>query len=113
MKLLPGKGAHLVLNEEINGFVLTALSDIRVCYTDEIHDADPRLAIARLLSGSAENELELTWVEENDDFGRKAIASMAYKSGELRVTVVLTKRNELKLDIREWYDRDASARERA
>jgi hypothetical protein len=43
------------------------------------------------------------WQTEKDKFGTKVFAATPYKEGELRVTVVLTSRDELKLDIREWF----------
>jgi hypothetical protein len=97
-KLFPGKGAHLVLNDEILGYVRNALEDISTCYSDEQHDESPSLVVDALL----ESEMN-TWTEEIDSFGRKVYTDKQYKEGELRITVVLTKRNELKLDIREWY----------
>jgi len=103
-KLYPGKGAHLVLNEEILDFVRGTLEDINGVYSDEQHDESPALVIDGLLDGEIMHEN--TWTEENDNFGRKAYASKHYKEGELRITVVFTKRGELKLDIREWYQAD-------
>lgn len=101
-KLFPGKGAHLVLNEEVLNYVRGALEDINdVYYSDAQHDESPSLVIDALLDEELTHECE--WTEEIDSFGRKAYADKQYKEGQLRITVVLTKRNELKLDIREWY----------
>jgi hypothetical protein len=101
-KLFPGKGAHLVLNEEILSYIQRALEDINDMYDDAQHDESPSLVIDGLLDEEATHQCD--WTEENDSFGRKAYASKQYKEGELRITVVLTKRGELKLDIREWFE---------
>lgn len=101
--LYPGKGAHIVMNSEYLNFLDLAMDDIAKCYSDEIHDTTPNSVIVDLTSSP---ELELTWTGEKDNFGTKAYAATPYKKGELRVTVVLTKQNELRLDIREWFPRD-------
>jgi len=105
-KLLPGKGAFLILNDGVLQFQRTALMDIAQVYTDDLHDTKPKTVITLLCAGG--DRFELKWEEVKDDFGHKAYASMPYKTGELRVTVVLTKQDELKLDVREWYNPDAA-----
>jgi hypothetical protein len=103
--MFPGKGIHLVLNEEVLHFVQKALGDVNVCFMDEANDESPGIVIDALTGdGDEQGEMEFEWTEENDSFGHKAITKMAYKEGELRVTVVLTKRGMLALDIREWYE---------
>ena len=104
--LYPGKGAHLVMNQEYLNFIDLVMSDIAACYSDETHDADPRMIITALTSQDPDLDLNMKWTEEADNFGIKAYASTPYKKGEFRITVVLTKQNELRLDIREWYPRD-------
>jgi len=101
--MFPGKGAHLVLNEEILNFINSCVLDVKACYTDEQHDKDPARVIAVLTD---EDATDKPWTKEKDNFGHKAYRSMPYKKGELRVTVVLTKRGELKFDVREWYKND-------
>jgi hypothetical protein len=98
--MFPGKGVHLVLNEEIHGFLQEALSDIADCYTDEQHDSGPKQVLDSLLA----TDDGLGWTKEKDAFGTKVFAARPYKKGELRVTVVLTKQDELRLDIREWFE---------
>ena len=98
--MFPGKGAHLVLNEDVLDFVNTCVDDVKAAYSDEKHDSDPAWVIAVLTDEDLHG-----WTEEKDTFGRKAYRSMPYKKGELRVTVVLTKQNELRFDIREWFDK--------
>jgi len=100
--MLPGKGVHLVMNNKILTWVNACLEDVANCYDDTLHDSDPGQVLDNLL-GLVQEEY-LPWVEEKDNFGRKAIRKMLYKKGELRVTVILTKQNELRLDIREWYE---------
>jgi hypothetical protein len=104
----PGKGAHLVLNESVLGFIRDALVEIEGYYSDGAHDADPQAVLNGLLSLNETTDRTDTfrWQEEDDNFGHKVFAVRPYKKGELRITVVLTKRQELKLDIREWFESD-------
>lgn len=97
-QLFPGKGSHLVMNEEILTFVAGVTAKINEYYTDGLHDEDPEKLLDML-----SDDPDFTWTSAKDSFGNKLYASMPYKEGELRVTVVLTKGNELKLDVREWY----------
>lgn len=105
MGLAPGKGAHIVLNEAHLQFLNVAINDVMDQYSDEVHDADPKAVINALLEKGVPT---LAWLEEKDKFGHKAYTSIPYKKGALRVTVVLTSQDELRLDIREWYDPNAS-----
>jgi hypothetical protein len=98
--LAPGKGAHLVLNDAVLGFLSTALSDLADQYSDEVHDKDPKAVRNALLE---EGVPTLIWTGVKDSFGDKVIAEMPYKKGALRVTLVLTRQGELRLDIREWF----------
>jgi predicted neutral ceramidase superfamily lipid hydrolase len=111
-RVAPGKGAFLILNEEVLNFLREALDDVKLIYTDDLHDTKPNTVLTLLAAGKVEQDGEvvelLDWTEEKDSFAKKAYAAMPYKKGELRVTVALTKnRNtdvqELKLDIREWF----------
>jgi hypothetical protein len=106
--MFPGKGAHLVLNEQILAFVQDTLAEVRGFYSDEAHDVDPQAVLNGLLSLNETTDRgdTFSWEEEKDNFGHKVLARMPYKKGELRLTVVLTKRGELKLDIREWFESD-------
>jgi hypothetical protein len=107
--LFPGKGAHLVLNEAHLQHIMTALDDIANVYSDQIHDDSP-VDVIHCLTGHVDAETgeplgtpTLTWTEVEDKFGHKAFAGTPYKTGELRVTAVLTSQGELRLDIREWF----------
>jgi hypothetical protein len=104
MSLYPGKGAHLILNESVRDFVAQALADVGNVYSDQLHDANP-MAVITLLS-DPDDAPRFKWVQEKDNFGTKAYVAMPYRDGELRVTVVLTKKGELRLDIREWFTKD-------
>jgi hypothetical protein len=95
--LYPGKGSHLVLNEEYLGWMRSALDEVTEAYSDDLHDSAPDEVIKVL-------NRDYEWESVNDKFGKKVYKKIDYKSGELRVTVVLTSKNELKLDIREWYE---------
>jgi hypothetical protein len=97
MDLRPGKGLHSILNQNVLDLLKEALGTIEEYYSDEMHDSAPESVILGL-SSRAE------WQEEKDNFGHKVFRMLPYKKGALRVTVVLTKQNELRLDIREWYD---------
>jgi len=98
--MLPGKGAHLELNDRYLNWLQKVLEDIDICYSDE--DADDK-AFDPILDSLLESEMN-QWTEEKDNFGRKVYVAIPYKEGELRVTVVHTKRGEIKLDIREWFE---------
>jgi hypothetical protein len=98
MALFPGKGTHLVLNQEVGNFISLCMEQIAEVYSDDLHDNDPKAVLNYLFAH------EDAWTEQEDNFGHKAYKSMPYKKGELRVTVVLTKQNELRIDIREWYE---------
>lgn len=97
--MAPGKGAHMVLNQGVLDFIEASLEELSEFYTDGGHDEAPEVIQEQLLAIEGSE-----WIEEKDNFGRKVYRTMPYKKGELRVTVVLTKQNELRLDIREWYD---------
>lgn len=105
MALQPGKGAHMVLNQSVLDFVEASLDMISSVYSDEDHDNNPKAVLDALLAYEVV-EGDVAWQEEKDSFGHKAYRTMPYKKGALRVTVVLTKQDELRLDIREWYSPD-------
>lgn len=101
----PLKGAHLVLNEKVLSFLTDALDDIEMNYSDAMHDERPGDVLKGLSMGG--EGLNCEWGIEEDKFGKKCFTVAEYGSdngigSELRVTVVLTKKNELKLDIRCW-----------
>jgi len=103
MSLLPGKGAHIVLNEQILAFITEALEDVKKCYSDELHDDEPITVLDQLMDPTVANRAD-EWYKVKDNFGTKVFAKMPYKKGELRLTVVHTKQGDLKLDLREWYE---------
>jgi len=96
--MFPAKGAHLELNDRYLAWLQERLVEIDESYSDE--DCEDK-AFGPILDALLEYE---GWTEEKDNFGRKVFASIGYKAGELRITVVHTKRGEIKLDIREWYE---------
>jgi hypothetical protein len=97
--MVPGKGLHIVLNQEGLDFIEACLAEIRLVYTDGDHDESPKVVLEALLESDMAE-----WTEVKDNFGHKVFRGMEYKEGELRVTVVLTKQNELRLDIRTWLE---------
>jgi hypothetical protein len=95
--LLPGKGAHLILNKYYLEWVTARLAEVEEQYPgDDEADADLELVQKRLVS-------EYGWIAEEDKFGKKVYMETMYKEGTLRITVVVTSRANLMLDIREWY----------
>jgi hypothetical protein len=104
--MAPGKGVHFVLTEKYLGWLRDALHDVDVVYSDEAHDQQAEIVVNTMTDPESDeiSEFELTWERVKDNFGTKSFVSIPYKDGELRVTVVLSKQGELKLDIREWYD---------
>lgn len=103
MDLRPGKGLHSILTQGVLDLLESSLEMISNVYTDERHDAEPGEILAELLATTTDGD-EVAWQEEKDNFGHKVFRMLPYKKGAIRVTVVLTKQNELRLDIREWYD---------
>jgi len=97
----PMKGAHLVLNDDILGFLQDALVEVSHAYGDDLADDAPHEVIDALEKNG--------WTKEQDSFGTKVYTARVYpvnghEQGELRVTVVLTKQDMLMLDIRVWGD---------
>jgi hypothetical protein len=100
--LKPLKGAHLVCNEDILGFIREAIQDVQDNYTDETHGMNPELAISDLKD-------VVGWTSIKDRFGKKVYKARQYaqagqqeQKAELRVGVVLNGKRELMLDIRVW-----------
>jgi hypothetical protein len=123
-ELKPGKGAHLVVNAEMLGFVRDTVQDIQEAYDeaggDPTYDELPKkffqTICKTLLSAQrgedtliAERAYLAEWEVASDKFGDKLIAWTRYPDGECRVTLILTKPKgskgpELKLDIRPWIE---------
>jgi len=95
--MFPAKGAHLELNEKYLAWMQGRLIEIEAEYSDENADDDKDAVLDAMLEYEG-------WAEEKDNFGRKVFAATPYKEGELRITVVHTKRGEIRLDIREWFE---------
>lgn len=106
----PGKGVHTQVNEDLLGFVYNATQQLLSAYQhgggDLEYDENPiRLFnhMKNLLVTNPNKEFYVDlWHYEEDAFGRKLYTEHDYPDGELRVTCVLNKRRELKLDIRPW-----------
>lgn len=102
MAVRPLKGAHLTLNEEVLNWIRTVLDDMSEYYSDELADNRPGDILADLQQAG--------WKFEDDKFGMKVYKTVPYNAGPnvrnsvLRITVVMTKNKELKLDIRPWGD---------
>jgi hypothetical protein len=111
MSLLPGKGFHGDLTSETLNFFQQCFEDIWNTIGDDPESLDaaidereqkPLMDFLRELHGSAAG-----WKQAKDKFGIKLYKAMPYGEGENRVTVVINSRNELKIDIRHWFDPSA------
>lgn len=111
--LQPMKGAFLVLNEQVHEFITRALYDIGETYSDERAAEEPEEILLDLVKGTPGESGELSgleWRPVEDDFGKKAYVSMPYalanqvgQDGELRVTVIILKKDgTMNIDIRTW-----------
>jgi hypothetical protein len=94
-ELKPLKGCHIVMQQRVMDFLCTTLEQVDKNYSDEMHEHKPKQVLDSLISLHG-------WTREKDDFGDKAFKVLDAAEGELRITVVLTKKGELKLDIRPW-----------
>jgi hypothetical protein len=108
-EMMPRKGVQFALNDRALAWVQNALDEINEVYSDSEHDSAPREILLKLLElreGNPEAELMLEWSTSSDKYGEKVFTSLPFKNGqyddELRVTLVLTKNGELRLDIRMW-----------
>ena len=111
-QLRPGKGAHLPLNHEMLEFLMETITDLWNAAgdgetedfptIDTLQDNEQGMEYLQDLSNSATR-----WKKSKDNFGTKLHKALPWRSGEIRITVVL-KDEKLKLDIREWYDPDAA-----
>jgi hypothetical protein len=116
-KLRPGKGAHLHLSGDTLGFFTLALSEVYdvLCKegTRDLNEALDEMGAEALFKELKESVMDTEaetpqhWHYVSDNFGKKLYTSMVWKSGEYRLTVVLTDNGDLKLDVREWYNPEA------
>jgi surface antigen len=109
--LKPGKGLNLLVNEQIFSWQLSALETLQDAYEngaggDCAQDEDPKKVFDTIVSAlkPGPEHRDYQWHLEQDDFGQKLYCERPYPDGTLRVTLVLTKKKELRLDIRAWYD---------
>lgn len=104
MVLQPGKGFFGIASEDTLAFLAEALREVTEAYEegggDAGHDEEPKNILKALLSTDG-------WTAENDRFGKKAFKSIPVGEGAYRVTLVLTAKGELKIDIRNWFDPNA------
>lgn len=104
-KLLPGKGGHFHLNGDTLLFFIDVLGEL-----DDFLGG--QLLNEELDAGKAKELFENLkgaegWSYEKDKFGAKVYREMAWQEGTYRVTCVLNSKDELKLDIRNWYAPEA------
>lgn len=99
MALKPGKGLHSYINQEVLDFLMKNLAEVSQFYDDHQADEDSRVIFQALRSGA-----QPEWNYEDDSFGKKLWIGIPHAQGELRFTIVLSKKGELKLDIRAWYE---------
>lgn len=101
MTLKPGKGAHLDLTEEVIVWISQVIQEAELKYQSE--DGDALQDNGKGLELLKEFE-RLGWEREDDKFGKKAYRQLPWQEGAIRITVVLGKQGNLKLDVRYWYD---------
>jgi hypothetical protein len=120
---MPGKGAFLHLNGDVLGFVTSAVGAIYDVLTqegtrdlNELLDNDQAENLFKQLKTELvdddEQAEELRWSFTKDSFGKKIHKGIEWQGSEYRVTVILTSSDELKLDVRQWYDPNSSTRGR-
>jgi hypothetical protein len=114
--LRPGKGCHLDLTQETLEFINEAVTDLwnaagvgtkeepEFPSLDELIDSDNGIQYLKDVPYSATH-----WKKSKDNFGTKLYKALDWNDGEIRVTVVLNARGELKLDIRFWYDPESAS----
>jgi len=109
--LKPGKGVHLVVNEDIIAFLGRSFDQLGDAYDsgggDAQYDEHP-VALFNYMKSHLLDEAnfglqEDPWQYEEDSFGKKVYIDRDYPDGALRVTLILNKKNELRLDVRTWY----------
>ena len=112
--LRPGKGAHLDLTEETLDFFHNVFTDLWNAAGDGTAEDNPTLDTL-IDSGEGMQYLKdvsapaTHWVKSKDNFGTKLHKALPWgDGGEIRVTVVLNTRGELKIDMRYWFDPDSS-----
>lgn len=96
----PGKGIHMTLDFDTLEFIRLAVEEIWNAAPD---DEDPTKTILEDLRGSATG-----WTLTKDNFGTKLYkVNEIDDANQLRITVVVNKAGEVKLDIRTWFDPSA------
>jgi len=104
-----GKGIMMDCTEETLDFLHGALEDLWNAAGEEgelntLIDEGRQLEFLRYIQGSAQG-----WRSEKDDFGTKMYKELQWSQQangtyrRYRITAVLTKRGELKIDFREMY----------
>lgn len=114
-KLQPGKGCHLDLTEETLDFLQSCFMDLwNAAGTgdaednptlDTLIDSGEGMQYLKDINNSATH-----WKKSKDNFGTKLYKALPWNDGEIRVTVVLNARGELKLDVRFWYDPETATK---
>jgi len=94
--LKPGKGVHIDLTQRNLNFLRSTLQHVAEIYSDELHDQKPKEILDYCKAAGFEFE--------EDNFGKKVFKRIEASKGDLRLTIILTKKGELKLDIRTWYE---------
>lgn len=109
--LAPGKGGFFHLNGDTLGFFTMAMSELYDVLAQEgTRDVNEALDNGDAVDLFKQAKAELvedesgTWSFEKDKFGQKVYKVLPWDTGAYRVTLVLTKDDELKLDVRQWYD---------
>lgn len=112
MALAPGKGYFGDATMKTAEFLSTALEEIQLVMSSEYTLGDEQASADDLIdAGSAKYLIDCLlsvegWQKEVDKFGLKAYKELPWKDGAYRVTLALTARGSLNIDVRNWYNPD-------
>lgn len=94
----PGKGVRVALDRDIAPFLEDAMSELNEATYNHVYT--DMNALETLCNN-------YDWNDQNDQYGDKAVKVEDLANGnQLRVTLIIDPKGELKLDIREWYVAD-------
>jgi hypothetical protein len=97
----PGKGVHVELEEELADWLTDVLHDVYGSFGTSATYIRPEEATEELQSRLSGADWEYT----SDSYGDKMSNAYKLQNGqELRVSVVVNRKGELRLDIRTWFD---------
>lgn len=106
----PGKGFFGDGTKSSLEFFSTALQQLRMAYDveggDDAAENNPKkfwVGVKNYLMMDQSEDDDILWHQEEDKFGLKVWAGKKWGKNEYRVTFVLTRQGECKVDVRSWY----------